>query len=211
MEKQQQGARLRQGFFLVLIIMVTMTTLSSVIAISLIFEQEYDSRNINISGMQRMLSQKIALHAEQIQHLDATQAEYARKRMFASAIRFLENHKLLTSHETNPNLSKAIAEQYFKPEHNLDKVFRDFANNAISYSNAAEFEQDWQYNSQEIEQILLKLDFLVSLYEEAANKNVGNIFFIELVIWLINLIIILCAYFILIKRSGFNNRELAPQ
>ncbi len=201
MEKLAHKAGLRSAFFLGLTIMIAVTSLSSVIAIHLIFEQEYDARNINISGMQRMLSQKIALHAEQIQSSDTAQVEYARKRMFASAVRFLENHKLLVSSVTNPNLPAVIAEHYFSPEHNLDEVFRKFASDAISYSNAADFQQNWQYNSQEIEQILLKLDFLVSLYEQAANQNVGFIFFIELVIWLINLIIIISAYFIWAKRT----------
>ena len=201
METPSQKTGLRSVFFIALTVMITVTTLSSVIAIKLIFEQEHDARNINISGMQRMLSQKIALHAEQIQGDDARQAEYARKRMFASAIRFLENHKLLTSLDSNPNLPDKIAQQYFAEQHNLDVLFRKFGNDALSYSNAADFQQNWEYNSQDIEQILLKLDFLVSLYEEAANENIGFIFFIELVIWLINLIIILSAYFIWAKRA----------
>jgi hypothetical protein len=48
---------------------------------------------------------------------------------------------------------------------------------------------------------LLELDGLVTLYEEVASHNVASIFFIELGIWLINLIIIICAYVVLVKRA----------
>ena len=201
MTKELQQARLKQGYFVVLIIMIAMTTLSSVVAVNLIIDQEHDSRNINISGMQRMLSQKIALHAEQISSPDISQVEYARKRMLASAIRFLENHKVLINEQSNPNLSERIAEKYFNPENHLDLKFKKFASDAIAYSNGSDFDVKWTYTTQDIEQLLLELDALVTLYEEIASHNVANIFFIELGMWLINLIIIVCAYVVLVKRA----------
>lgn len=201
MERELLQVRLKQGYFIVLMIMVSMTTLSSVVAVNMIVDLEHDSRNINISGMQRMLSQKIALHAEQIQGTDLEQVEYARKRMLASAIRFLENHRLLTSPQSNPNLSPIIAEKYHNQEQNLDVLFKQFGKDAIAFSNAAKFDQQWLYSNQDIEHILQQLNALVTLYEEASSNNVGKIFMIELVIWLLNLIIIVVAYTVLVKRA----------
>lgn len=201
MDRELLQVRLKQGYFIVLMIMLSLTTLSSVVAVNMIVDLEHDSRNINISGMQRMLSQKIALHAEQIQGTDILQVDYARKRMLASAIRFLENHRLLVSSQSNPNLSPVIAAKYHSEEENLDQLFRQFAKDAIAFANATEFDQQWQYSNQDIEHILLQLNTLVTLYEEVASHNVGNIFIIELAIWLTNLIIIVVAYRVLVKRA----------
>lgn len=201
MERELLQVRLKQGYFIVLMIMLSLTTVSSVVAVNMIVDLENDSRNINISGMQRMLSQKIALHAEQIQGSDILQVEYARKRMLASAIRFLENHRLLVNPQTNPNLAPEIAAKYHSEEENLDHLFKKFAKDAIAFSNAAEFDPEWGYSNQDIEHILLQLNSLVTLYEEVASHNVGNIFIIELAIWLVNLIIIVAAYIVLVKRA----------
>ena len=201
MERELLQVRLKQGYFIVLMIMLSMTTLSSVVAVNMIVELEHDSRNINISGMQRMLSQKIALHAEQIQGSDILQVEYARKRMLASAVRFLENHRLLVNPQSNPHLSPNIAAKYHGEGENLDQLFKQFAKDAITFSNAAEFDQQWPYSNQDIEHILLQLNMLVTLFEEVASHNVRNIFIIELAIWLTNLIIIIVAYRVLVKRA----------
>lgn len=206
MIKELQQAKLKQGYFIALIILIAASTLSSVVAVNLIIDQEHDSRNINISGMQRMLSQKIALHAEQIKGQDPAQVDYARKRMLASAIRFLENHKLLTDAQTNPSLPSAIEQKYFLGPEPLDKKFRAFAADALAFSDAANYHLDWQYSNQQIERILLELDELVTLFEQDASENVAMLFFIELAIWLINLIIIFVAYWVLAKRSHLGDQ-----
>lgn len=201
MERELLQVRLKQGYFIALMIMLSMTTVSSVVAVNMVVDLEHDSRNINISGMQRMLSQKIALHAEQIQGSDIKQVDYARKRMLASAIRFLENHRILTNAQSNPNLSPQIADKYFAGQENLDQLFTRFAKDAIAFSNATEFNQKWDYTNREIEHILNELNTLVTLYEEVASHNVGNIFIIEVAIWLLNIIIIVTAYIVLVKRA----------
>jgi len=203
-EKELLQTKLKRGYFFVLLIMVVMITISSFIAVNSIIGQEHDSRNINISGMQRMLSQKIALHAEQINSENLAQVNYARKRMLASAIRFLENHKLLVSEQTNPTLSAQISAKYFDPELNLDQKFRKFANDAIAYSNRTNPNAHWNYSNQEIEFILLELDSFVTLFEEEASKNVGNVFFVELGLWITSMLLIISLYFILVRRISAN-------
>lgn len=204
MELTQKQVKSLQRLLALLICLGLIFTTSAFISVTNTRLQEHDSRNINVSGMQRMLSQKIALHAEHVESRDLQSALYSKKRILAAAVRFLENHELLVNERTNPHLSENIKAIYFSGEKNLDNKVREYADKALLISNGASVKLTWQYTNQDIEALLLELDNIVSMFEKEAASRVQKAYLVELFAWLISLAFLIFLFSIVVKKLTHN-------
>lgn len=203
MELTQTQIKSIQRWLSILICLGLIFTTSAFISITNTRLQQHDSRNINISGMQRMLSQKIALHVQQIGSSDLQASLYAKKRILAASVRFLENHELLLSESRNPHLSDRIKAIYYGGEISLDDKVREYAEKALLVSNGASVQQTWQYTNQDIEALLLELDNVVSHFEKEASSRVEQAYFVELVTWFVCLILLIFLFSSLARRATY--------
>ena len=143
MELTHHQVKSMHKVLVVLTCLILILTVSAFISVNNTILQQHDSRNINTSGMQRMLSQKVALHAQQLNNASFEDSIYSKKRILAAAVRLLENHQLLVDEKTNPYLSDSIKALYFSGSKSLDHKIREFADNAILLSNGANVVQVW--------------------------------------------------------------------
>ena len=203
MELTQEQIKSLQRLLALIICLGVIFTTSAFISITNTRLQEHDSRNINISGMQRMLSQKIALHAQHVDSSDLHSSLYSKKRILAAAVRFSENHELLVNEQTNPHLSETVKAIYFSGEKSLDARVREYANKALLISNGASVQQTWQYTNQDIEALLLELDNVVSHFEKEASSRVEQAYFVELVTWFVCLILLIFLFSSLARRATY--------
>jgi nitrate/nitrite-specific signal transduction histidine kinase len=204
MELTQEQIKSLQRLLALIICLGLIFTTSAFISITNTRLQEHDSRNINISGMQRMLSQKIALHAQHVESSDLHSSLYSKKRILAAAVRFSENHELLVNEQTNPHLSETVKAIYFSGEKSLDARVREYANKALLISNGASVQQTWQYTNQDIEALLLELDNIVSMYEKEASFRVKEAYLVELFTWLISLVFLVILFSLVVKKLAQN-------
>ncbi|MEM7618563.1 MAG: ATP-binding protein [Pseudomonadota bacterium] len=185
---------LRYIFALMLIAGVLLASYSMVVRqISL---NEKDAYLINISGMQRMLSQRIALMAREIHHADSTQkAEIYFEKMNAVTKRMRDNHKQLSSgmldqRHGSYKLSSVMHDMYFK-ENGLDHKVTSYLATAQEFTNLYErLGQQGIRQSNLTEDIvavarnglLAELNDAVTLYEREAEAKINAFRRIEMIV-----------------------------
>jgi len=127
---------------------------------SIIETQANDGEIINISGKQRMLSQKIALIALQ-QNFDYLQKLV--NEMDSS------HHKLV-----NIPMSKKIKELYFNEPQKVDFYVNEYIKNARLYIKTKEKQYlDYLLNNSSL--LLKKLDLAVNIYQKEAEKKIETL------------------------------------
>ncbi len=142
----------------------------------------YDSKNINISGKQRMLSLQIALLTTD--YYTQWNVKYYNHGLELLKT-FKENHDYLIKQKLTPELR----ELYFGKT-NLDKLVRNYISNSSIFFTKLE-ETNYHYILNNSKQLLSHLDNAVNLFQKSGEKNRKNLINIASLILGITVIILL--------------------
>lgn len=187
--------KVRRKYLLALALIALTVTLSTFSVRNILVEQKSDAQIINISGSQRMLSQKIALFATKML---SSPTEQNRIFLLNAIERFEDNHVSLVgskSREQSFNqLPNTIAPLFFTGDPNLHqrvlnyilagrKLLADSPNPDMS-----------QFGPSNTESLLLQLDSVVSEYERLANNKVTFLLTAVLLLWFITLMVLVVEF-----------------
>lgn len=183
--------RVRRKYLLALALLALTVTVSALSVRFILIEQESDAQIINVSGSQRMLSQKIALFASRLQTMPT---EQNRTFLNKAIERFERNHVTLVgtlSHDQSFNqLPAAIATLYFSGDPNLHQQVLNFVLAARKLLADSPYPDMSQFDPENTELLLGRLDSVVSEYERLANEKVDFLLTAVLLLWLFTLLVL---------------------
>jgi len=142
----------------------------------IISSQSNDGEIINISGKQRMLSQRIALFALENNKVELKQTIDFMKR----------SHKKLLAIKMSDRVKKVY---FFNPIF-LDKKVQNYIKNAEILLNSSNGDS-LQYILENSQSILKDLDLIVSVYQDEAEQKIENIHKIELALLILTILILI--------------------
>lgn len=175
---------------------------------SILKRQSLDADIINKAGMQRMLSQKIALIATRMNHaseeIDVTQM---RQQLLDAVGMFQTNHLELT--QDRETLSDEVTNQMFGGANPLDERISDYIIAALELVESGT-ENHGIFSAKNTESLLIDLDKVVSQFELEANKRATTSIELEriLVVFILCLLVIE-AYFIFIPMEKTIFKKIA--
>lgn len=191
-----------------LIVIALLVTSSAVGIQFLLNTKKDDAQIINIAGMQRMLSQKIALYSHQMTQITPSE-ESNRQALTATLLnalaRFEQNHWFLVREDaknnTAPHLSDVVNGLYFDAQ-NGQKALHTRVIEYIEHGR-----QLAQGNTDEVvmfqwrnsEKLLSDLDELVSQFELEANARVRFLSRLELLLWLLTIGVLVIELFFIFR------------
>lgn len=154
---------------------------------------------INISGKQRMLSQRTALLTSQLVHASAQESSHLKKTLLETVSLMESDHQALIHGSKNLNIpeqhSEEIHQMYFG-KMNIDSRLRAYIN-AIHNLIAAPTDEltpsnhNYQYIKSNYTPLLNDLNTIVNRYQYEGEKRVQDIKQMELWLWLTTLLILL--------------------
>lgn len=172
-------------YVLALLLIATVMLLTYTVLINQIKQNQNDAYIINISGMQRMLSQRIALFTREVQHAETREeAEIYLNKMRKAVERMQSNHKeLITGDFANGyhrDLSTEVSEVYFG-KNPLDQRVRNYTHLAERFIKT--YDQEGWETLKETELtdkitkiarngLLADLNRVVFLYQEESEKSI---------------------------------------
>lgn len=215
---------LKQGYLLGLLLILILATFKYFAVEKMIADQGDAATLINLSGYQRMLSQRTALFAAEYFAVSDDRKTTAKTKLKNTINEFSINHHALIHGDMKrgiPALSdQDILDTYYQGQPSLDEMVKAYIEAALSI-----IEEDTQTQQKTAALnyilntgptiLLEKLDRVVSLYESKAQKDVELISNVQKLFWFGTFIIlILEALFLfqpLIKRIEISTRELQKQ
>ncbi len=190
------GLTLRYGIALALIAtLVTASYISLRVAIS---EQESTAAIVNVSGRQRMLSQRILLCSMALMSANQPDSRQPYRRCLSDAVELMarSHQDLISGSETLglPNtLSEVVRGQYFQPPYDVDlNVLRylDKARSLLALPPQL-YSQDHPLLIAMLDigtgELLVSLDRLVKQYQREGEQAIARISKIETLVWLLAL------------------------
>lgn len=179
---------MRWRYVIALSIIALMVSLSGLILMQIFAEQKQDALKINMAGMQRMLSQKIALYSE---HVRSGENSSLYRSTLSQAVDTLEsNHRFLLS--DRDSMSAELQRLYFSVETRLDQDVRQYIVDARKVldgqANNSTFAAFAPIN---IENLLLRLNSAVTQLELEASQRVERLILLERIILAVTLLVLL--------------------
>ncbi|AZZ99717.1 response regulator [Pseudoalteromonas sp. R3] len=184
--------RYRLKYLVALVIMLLLLTMTTGLTLYLLDQQKQAARVINVAGMQRMLSQKAALHLEYVIIMRERNVA-ADLQALSNALQLLQsNHDFLTMRDGEDfvHLNAELSAWYFEQPGDLNNQLNQYLS---LLSNTAE--QPSPDQIQEIHtrsQLLLQdLDHAVLLFEQSANQKIEKLRNLQLLMWLVGLALLI--------------------
>lgn len=198
------NARIRHRYLVALILIAVLISATAFVAQYMLSSSKFDAQIINLAGSQRMLSQKIALHANSIlRESSIAEVSKARQELQATAEKFSKNHQQLAYKEFSPRpqlLSTAILDLYFSGNPSLDhRVTQYVAHARQLISQATPTKTDWPYTTEQTNQLLSDLDSVVSAFEKEARERIKFTSHVELALWIFTMILLILEVIFIFK------------
>ncbi|WP_165735244.1 response regulator [Pseudoalteromonas sp. C8] len=155
--------------------------------------QKYDAKIINMAGKQRMLSQKIAWHSNELL-LSATNISEHTKALKASVVSFKKTHNYLLSKNANGEyqyLTPKLIKLYTLAPHKLDSQVATYIQQAENLLYQQGQVDKRIFSVTEVEELLKQLDHAVNLFEEQAVQKLNWVSNLELLFWLMAMFLLL--------------------
>lgn len=174
---------------------------------TVIEEEASNATAINLSGRQRMLSQRIVLLSRELLAAKGQGSFEATRSRLIEAIQLMEQAHSTLVHGNNslgipaPS-APAIKEIYFSAPYEVDQRTQAFIRGALAFASSKEQSLDHDdanlyFLSNSAPKLLLLLDEVVSRYERHSNERVNNILLMERGILACTLLVLLLvAHFI---------------
>ncbi|MCF6436600.1 response regulator [Pseudoalteromonas sp. MMG022] len=184
---------IRARYFLAVLAMALLVSMATGFMQYLLYDKQQDATVVNIAGMQRMLSQKVLLHAQRLTNLNnepqAFQEVYSQ--LQSSIDRFAANHDFLISKSEQGNgfFSSELNQWYFSSPVQLDLRSRDFISRVRNLQLTDRIELDDLY--QLSQSLLIDLDGAVQLFEAQANRGIIILRYVEGGIWLLAMVLLI--------------------
>ncbi len=196
------GSRLTRNYVIALSLVAALSSLAYVSLQSVIASQEDDAPVINVSGRQRMLSQRTALFAQRYATAtNAAERERSRAKLSEAAELMRRSHRGLIDGDSQLNLpgieSEDIRKMYFAPPLEVDRQVREYLERvdrllAAPPARLGAANPDLIFiQSAAPEGLLDALDALVNRYERESRDRVQNLEYMETGVLLLTLLILL--------------------
>ncbi|WP_174198576.1 response regulator [Marinifaba aquimaris] len=188
----------------------------------LLWQGKLDSAVINKAGMQRMLSQKIALSIYRIEI--GENQEQARSELSQAITKFKENLEFLN--EAQQSQSVLIQSNLKQGNPSLEQQIKQYLDNASLYlSSQTNARALSQFSTKQTEKLLKNLDNLASLYEKQADDKAQTVSNVQIALTLFILLLLIfeakfifapmarriSKYIAMLKTSRANASLLAKQ
>ncbi len=160
---------------------------------------------INKAGMQRMLSQRIALISHLLADNPSDNSAPLRDELRERVSMFLDNHAVLSgvaSYEGETlRLNDELRQHYFDGLTSLDKMVKRYAARATRISEApiGEIPRSMLPSSEETLRLLERLDRAVTLYENMLNQRLMEERWTEALVWIALLLAMIGSVFFLFR------------
>lgn len=186
---------IRLRYILALSIIAILSSSSAFLMTHIFKLQAEDAKIINIAGMQRMLSQRIALYIQHIETSTNLDVDIQlRQELLSTITLFSENHHFLSARKNN---SAQIKQAYLSEKSNINKQIEAYINYATNVAKRANVSPTTVFSLAQINVLLQHLDSIVSLFETEANNRVKRTEKIEFILWISTLIALMLEAFLI--------------
>lgn len=181
-----------------------MVSFSTIFSYYLTDLQSEDGKLINISGQQRMLSQKIALQSLRLGVTsDLTETQVLRNDLSELVDTFEKNHNFLTkmtdNHSSREHLSEEQQKRYFAGRPSLDDRVNAYILSArkLAMSSQLSPAERQYFTTESTNSLLADLNAVVEAFEAESSQRISELANTQLVLWcLIILLLVLILLFI---------------
>lgn len=180
---------LRVRYIVALALIAVLATLALFFAERMLGERDVDANVINVSGQQRMLSQKIALSVTKLLYQDMGDIEKINQitALTVSIDKFRSNHNTLTSRA----LPKPVEQLYYGGSPNLDTRIKQYINAGESLLVSQQNTMALPYfEPRFIDNLLIDLDRVVYAFEKESQDRLNALKRIEYGLWLTTLVVL---------------------
>lgn len=202
-------SRIKRQFKLAIILLIFSISTSSIAALYVLYQQTEFASYINLTGRQRMLSQKINLQAYQIldyrQHqLDPASLPDIKKTLLEFNQSYLNLNQITASTILSDENQLKINQLYSAPQYSIQAYANQLSADVERFLalGSADF-HDYQilFNPGKLEQLLATLDQVVTVYQQQAEDMQNALQLTLIITWLITLIFIALIAFYIVKPT----------
>lgn len=193
-----------------LIILAILTSASYFVFIGLVKQQSGDAQLINLSGKQRMISQRLVQQVYRyVSQLSLNKATTpAENEINSLSDKFIQNQEYINEQLMVAEYSKLdeLSELYTAEAVNLNDQVVQYASTAkylttIKNAIAAQQYIEQHFDQPSVDQLLANLDQAVSLLEQAAQDRVTRLHRYELFNWLLTIALLIFFYLLLFRPT----------